>query len=280
MPRPGARGQNLPYLLERQINIFVAIIEMGREPDARLGAVVHQDIAGHKLAHHFLRVRAIHGDGAAALGGVAWRVHTPATLQGPGNQALSLADGFFADALNADLADDFDSRLAGVKRRNLRRAVHKTKRVLAPVNGPNFKVERPLVRHPSRDSRLKFGLQVGTNVKIGNARPAAEPFENAAHGEIDFERAEIYRDGARVLNAGAAEQDVGNRHQQSSLVNRGQQFFQRHANAILGLDHLHAGAAAALLLIKIDDGGKLHVHQNNLVARFAEFKTRGNDGLG
>ena len=122
---------------------------MRREAHARLRAVIHQDIPRHKLPHHLLRVRAIQGNRAAALGWVARRVDAPAAGESPLDQPLSLPEGLFPNPLDADLGDHLEPRLASVERRDLRRPVHEAVGIFGEVNRPDFEIKRRLVRNPS-----------------------------------------------------------------------------------------------------------------------------------
>src|SRR2546426_6035757 len=297
----GARGENLLDLGEREINLLIRVVEMRREADAGLGAIVHQDLAGDQLAHHLRRVGAINGDGAGAFGGVHGCVDAPAAGLRAGNNARRLAHGLFADGPDADLIENFQAGLASVERRDVRGAIEIAEGIIAAINRTGFEIERALMREPPGERGLAFGAQVGADVKIADARSAAEPLENSADSEVTAERAHVNRDGAGGLkeieddvgadavgafddgagvdDSGAAEEHQGNGDEESVLVNRGENFFERDADAVLTGNGFDAGAETRLFVVEILDGGKFEVHQDDFVARAAEIKTGTDNGL-
>src|SRR3989442_1019789 len=131
---------------------------------------------------------------------------------------------------------------------------------------------------------------------------AAKPFEDAADGEIDAELTDIHGDRARgletiqddvradavgALDDGAgvydertAEKDEGNGDEESGVVNGGEEFFERQADAVLAGDGFDAGAVAALLVVEVLDGWKFEIGHHDFVARASEIEARGDDGLG
>src|SRR3989441_4114734 len=82
---PSARGENFFDMRERGVDFVVAVVKVRGEADARLRAVVHQDVAGQQLAGDLARVRAIHGKRARPLSGGPRGVHAP----NPGGRALA-----------------------------------------------------------------------------------------------------------------------------------------------------------------------------------------------
>src|SRR5207245_10026675 len=64
---PSARGENFFDMRERGVDFVVAVVKVRGEPDARLRAVVHQDVAGQQPAGDLGRLRAIHGNRSGAL---------------------------------------------------------------------------------------------------------------------------------------------------------------------------------------------------------------------
>src|SRR5947208_7603647 len=184
---PGARSQNVGNLLHREVNFLVAIVEVRRKANARLGAVVHQNVARQQFAHHFGGVRAFDGNGAAAFSRIGRGVHAPAAGLRTCDQARRLADGLLADARHAHLADDVEPGLAGVERRDLRGAAQKAEGVVAAVRWANFEIKRSLVREPAGEARGELRAQVGADVEIRNARAAAEPLQQDAYAKIDEE---------------------------------------------------------------------------------------------
>src|SRR3989442_6114170 len=302
VPLPRALGGNFFDMREGGVDFVVAVVKVRGTADARLRAVVHQDVAGQQLAGDLARVRAIHGNRAGSLSGVHGRVHAPTAGERAFDYALGLPHGLRADALDADCADDLEAWLAGIKRGDMRRAVQVTEGVFAAVDGTHFKFKRPLVREPAGERGLELCAQVRADVKVPHAGPAAEPLQDAADGEIgaklahvdrngarslekvqDDERADAVRafeDCARVHDARAAEQYVGDGHQQRLLVNRGEELLERDADAVFAFDDFDARATTLLLLIKIENRGELHVHHDHFVARAAKVEAGRDHRLG
>ena len=126
-------------------------------------------------------------------------------------------------------------------------------------------------KKPKESSQL--ASQIFANVKIGNSRAAAKPFQNSANGEIDAERAHVngnragaleniqdyvrtnvvgpFDDGARVDDARAAEEHQRDRHQQGGLVDGREKSVEVHAHVAARRNSFDACAEAALLVIKI-----------------------------
>jgi len=86
-------------------------------------------------------------------------------------------------------------------------------------------------------------------------------------------------DRSGVVDKRAAENNVGDRHQQSFFINGGQQTLQRHGDAIISGHHMHARAAAALRLPEVHHRWKIHVGVNHFVAAPAEVEARSHHGL-
>src|SRR2546428_5323878 len=96
---PSARGENFFDMRERGVDFVVAVVKVRGEADARLRAVVHQDVAGQQLAGDLARVRAIHGNRAGSLSGGPGRVHAPTAGERAFGSSLGLPPGLRADVL-------------------------------------------------------------------------------------------------------------------------------------------------------------------------------------
>ncbi len=95
-------------------------------------------------------------------------------------------------------------------------------------------------------------------------------------------RADVVRalnDGARVQDGRAAEQHHRNGDEQRAFVNRGEQFLRRDVDTVCVPDNFDPRAARLLLLVKIEDGWELQVHQHHFVARAGEVEARSDDSL-
>ena len=149
MPLPRARGENFFHLRQRKIQFFIAIVKVRREPHACGRAVIHQHVARDQLALHFLGVRTFDRYRAAALFGIARRIHFPAARQRTVHQSLRLPLRFLADFLDADFRQDLEARLAGVERRNVRRAVQEAERIVAQIDRADFEFKWTAVRAPA-----------------------------------------------------------------------------------------------------------------------------------
>src|ERR1700745_1908801 len=83
------------------------------------------------------------------------------------------------------------SRIAGTRTSRLMlslgRAVHEAERGIGVTGGADFEIERLLVRGPSGEFRCELGPQIGAYVEICDARPATQPFQNAATGKINIQ---------------------------------------------------------------------------------------------
>src|SRR5215469_148851 len=264
MALPGMGREDFVDLGERQIDLVVAIVEVRRNANASAGAVIDENVASDQFVFYFLSMRTIDGDGAAAFSGVARRIDAPAAAKSAVDKLRGLANGLFANVIDADLANDFEAGPAGVQRGNVRRAVEETIGVFARVERGRFEIERALVSEPTRDFWRKLGAQIGADVEIRDARAAAEPFENAADGEIDFEFANVERNGAgglkaieddvradfvsaiddgfRVDDGGAAEENQGNWNEQSCVIDSGENFFEWGIKAVFAFENFYASA--------------------------------------
>src|SRR5206468_10041049 len=69
--------QNLLYGSDRGLQFLICVVEMWREANAGFRPPIDEDVAVEKFAADFLRIRHFDGHGAAALFGIARRIHAP-----------------------------------------------------------------------------------------------------------------------------------------------------------------------------------------------------------
>src|SRR5271163_3617691 len=291
---PCSGVQNIRDLRERKIALLFAVVKMRRDADAGFGTIVNQNFAGEQFSGDCGGVGAIDGDGAGTLGRVCRSTYAPAVRLCAFVQALGHAHGFFANGADADPIQDLKARSAGIERGDMRRAIEKAEGVFAPINRPGFEREWALVGQPASQRRAQGAAQVFAHVEISYAGAAAEPFEYSAYGEIDAELAHVNGDGAGTLknvenhtranfmgtlddgagvdDVGAAEQDEGNRDEQSGFVDGGEKFVEVEAHVVHGRNNFDARVLADLLVIKILDGGEFQIHHHNFVARAPEIE--------
>ena len=144
-----------------------------------------------------------------------------------------------ADPLDADLFDQVVAGGGRVERGHVGGAGEKARRA-GCVAHLLLERERRLVGLPARVARLEQLGEIGTNVEPAVARPAAEPLDRAADGEVDVQGRQVERDDAgglvgveddmraslvgtlddpcNVLDLTRLEEDVADRDEQRSLV--------------------------------------------------------------
>ena len=150
--------------------------------------------------------------------------------------------------------------------------------------------ERPRVRLPAGHRRLESLDQIRTHVQPARTRPAAEPLDRAADGEVDVERGDVERHAAGglvrvehdvrtrgvrggddpldVLDLRRLEEHVLHGHEQRPLVDRGHDVVRRDDLEVVPclVDVAHAREVLAL----VDDA----------VAHARPLKAREDDRLG
>src|SRR6185437_8652115 len=145
----------LEYLVDRGydgVQLVVGRVEMRRNANARLGAIVHQDVARQQRLRDLVPVRHSEGDRAAAPLRVTRRVHRIATTVGERDEVLRLAHALGADGGNARATHESRPSERGVQRGDSRCAGE-------PAEGAGGVVhdiverERMCVRLPARERR-------------------------------------------------------------------------------------------------------------------------------
>ena len=184
----------------------------------------------------------------------------------------------------------------------MRSAIQITERIVARIDRTGFKRKRIAVRHPSRERRVELRAQIFADVKISDARPSAEPLQDAADRKINTKTTHIERDRscclknvknhmradamrafhyrARVHNVRAAEKNLRNRDEKRRFVDSRKQLIQINSYMVRSRNDLDAGAQPPLLVIKILNRRKLQLDHHDFVARPAEIKARRNYRLG
>src|SRR5258708_25279547 len=64
---PGARRQNFLDLLQREVALLFAVVKVRREAHARLGSIIHQNLAREQFAADFAGVGTIDGHPAGTV---------------------------------------------------------------------------------------------------------------------------------------------------------------------------------------------------------------------
>src|SRR6516225_2663868 len=170
---PRAGVQNVVDFGKDQLRFFVAVVEMRRNADARLRAVIDQNIARQQFTADLERVRALDRYGPGPLARVLGRVYPPAAPPRLLPEPAGHLEGFFADGPAADGVQNGQARLASVERRNVRRAVQKTVRIVARIHGSRREGEWLPVRQPARQRRPQPRPQILAHVEIGDPGSAA-----------------------------------------------------------------------------------------------------------
>src|SRR5580704_6135668 len=146
---PCLGAQNFVDLFQGKVAFLFAIVEVRRDADAGVRAIIHEDLARQELPAHFVGVGTIDGDGAAAFRGVIRGIDAPTARLRAFKQSRGHGDGFGADGRDAGLVDDVQARLARVQSGNVRGAVEITERIFARVDGAGLECERTAVGDPA-----------------------------------------------------------------------------------------------------------------------------------
>src|SRR5882672_9090759 len=184
---PYACFQNLFHLRERRITFLLAIVEVRRNADARLWAIVDKDVPRQEFAANFISMRTLDRNRPCALRRLLRCVHAPAASSSSFHKPRAHAHGFLADCVDADLVDDLQSGLARIERRDMRSTVQVAEGVVARIDGAGLERKRAAMRHPSRKRGTQLGAQIFAHVKVGDARSPAQPLQDSPHCKINSE---------------------------------------------------------------------------------------------
>src|SRR5439155_14555330 len=217
------------------------------------------------------------------------------------DQASGLALRFLANLLHSRFANDSYSRTAGLEGGYLRGSVHESKRWISVTHRTDFEAERVLVGEPSGEFGFELAAEVGAYVEVGDAGSAAQPFQNAAAGEIHVEGLDVYGDSAQgleriehyvgadlvglfddgrcIVDIRAAEDDMRDGDDQGLLVDRVEQAVGGNDDAVFALHHVYAGAVLALRFPEIHHRGEVQVGVDDFVALAGEVEAGGDDRL-
>src|SRR5579859_4554913 len=83
----------------------------------------------------------------------------------------------------------------------------------------------------------------------------------------------------RIHDVRAAEEHLGNRHEQGTFIDGGKKLVEIDAHWIVAGNEFNAGAVAPLLVIEILNRRKFQVRHHHFVPRTAKVKTRADDRL-
>src|SRR5262249_30751761 len=124
---PSSCFQYLFDLRQSKVAFFDLVVEMRRNTNSRLRAIVHKNVSCEKLAANFSCVWTIHGNSPGAFGGILWSIYAPTSRFRAFHQSRGHFHGFLPNCIHPDLIQNVESRLAGIKRRNVRCPVQITK---------------------------------------------------------------------------------------------------------------------------------------------------------
>src|ERR1043166_8295282 len=195
----GARLNYPAHLADDVLHLLVLRVEVGRDADARAGAVVNDGLAADEFARDGGRVRGGDGDGAAAAGRVARAGDSEAGLFGQLDEELRLPHAFGANPLDADLVDDPVAGLRRVERGDGGRAVEEARDPFGVAYRRVLEGERRGARHPAPGLRLQGLLQARRDVEVARAGAAAEPLHRAARCEVNVQLLDAERDSSGGL---------------------------------------------------------------------------------
>ena len=112
------------------------------------------------------------------------------------HQPAREAQRLLADGRHADLVDDLVAGARRVERRHVRRAALESLGAVGVADRRRSRNSNGSRAPPSRRRRAaSVARQIGPDVEVAGARPAAQPLHRAADGEVDAERLEVDRHG-------------------------------------------------------------------------------------
>src|SRR5262245_17492875 len=228
-------------LRDREAELVVAVIVVRPEAETGVGAEVAEDLALGQLLVDGLELRCANRDRSASTGPIPGTANLEAGLVEQVDEQLCLAHRVLSDPVDADLLDQVVAGGGGVQRGHVRSAREEAGSALGVLE-LRFEAERSRVRLPAHEGRLERLDEIGANVEPAVARPAAQPFDAAADGEVDVERGDVQwndpggliriehdvsadivsaaHDRLDVLDLGRLEENVRDRHEQRPFVDR------------------------------------------------------------
>jgi hypothetical protein len=90
MPPPGVRSKNFLHLFQSDVDLFVAIVKMRREPYARCGAIIYEYVTHEEFSRYFPRVGTVNRYSSATFIRIEGSVHSPAAITSALHDALGL----------------------------------------------------------------------------------------------------------------------------------------------------------------------------------------------
>jgi hypothetical protein len=290
----GAALHDPGHLPDGEAELVVGREEVRPEPEAGVRPEVAHNVTGGELPMNGLEVRCAEDDRPAAAIRVARARQLEAGAVEELDQERGLCPRALADPLDADLFDQVVACCRGVEGGDVGRPGEEPRRAVREVH-LGLERERPRVRLPAREPRLEPVGQVGPHVEPARARPAAQPLDASADGEVDAERRHVERNGAGrlvgveqdvgacvvrsrddrldVLDLTGLVEDVADRDEQGALVDR-----LDDRGVVLADDDL--GAEPRLGLLDVADRGEEPLLEDDPVPRAAEVEAREDDRLG
>src|SRR5512132_4002256 len=289
----GAALDDLGDLGGREAELFVRVEEVRAEANAGVGPEVADDLSRAELSVDRLGLWRADHDRAAAAIRVARAQHLEAGRLEQLDEQRRLLHRALTDPLDADLLDELVARGCGVERRYVWGPSQEPGRAFSVVL-LGLERERARVRLPTGEGRLQPFGEIGADVEPAGPRPAAEPLDAPTDREVDAERGDVERNGARglvrvehdersrlvraaddrldVLDLSGLEEDVAERDEQRPLVDRVQ-----HTGDVRG--DLDLGAPPVLSLVEVANRGKLPFAVDDPVARRLELEAGEHDRL-
>ena len=272
---------------------------MRRDADAGVRAVVDDDVATQEVVRDGLAVRHVEDHGAAALRIVYGRVDGVAGARGVVDDAARQPQRLLADRRDADRRDDLVAGARRVERRDVRRAALKPLRALGIDDGTGGKCERLGMRRPADQAGFERSCEVRPDVEIPCARPAAQPLDRSADGEIGLERRDVERhragrlidvendvrsdamrlldDGPCVLDTRAPEENERERHEHGPLVDGIEQAVEVVPDRVVRCHVHNLGTVAREALEQVHVGRELELGQDDFAPRTIVAKTGRDD---
>jgi hypothetical protein len=192
------RRKNLLHLFQSEVDLFVAIVKMRREPYARCGAIIYEYVMREQLSRYFPRVGTVNRNSSPSFIRIEGSIHSPAAITSPLHDALALIFRFRPNVVDTGKRDDIQARLAGIKSGNARCAVQEPKRIVTCIDRTYLKLERPPMCQPVSEgfSLVRKSWRI---LKIRNSRSTTQPLQQPAHRKIGFEFAHIKRNSSSCL---------------------------------------------------------------------------------
>src|SRR6516164_114419 len=181
----GSVLQNIFHGGNSDLQFLVLGVEMGRESYSRLGSPIDEDLPLQQLPTDPLGIRHVDGHRASPYLRIPRRVDLPAVPVGKLDQPCGLTFRFLPDARNSSLGDDSQAGARRFKGWHMRRSIHEAEGRLRVTDRTGLKGHGILMGEPACKPRFETLPEIRADVEVSYARPAAQPLENPAAGEVD-----------------------------------------------------------------------------------------------